>query len=153
MLPVGTGRDLPGLAERCRHRQLEDLAGRHVELADLVDVALGEPDVAVGPDRDAVGSARGGQHGELGDHAARRDAAELVADRFGEPQVSVRPGDDRVRTAVGRRDRELGDDLREQRLAEGRGGEEGCEDAGGTDEAAHGVDSWRAVAPRIGVPH
>src|SRR5581483_3110675 len=62
---------------------------------DLGRAVLGEPQVPVRADGDALGGAALGQ-AELGQTAGRRESADLGRPLLGEPHVPVRPGDDAV---------------------------------------------------------
>src|SRR5439155_23129679 len=77
--------------------------------ADLVAEALGEPQVAVGTQGDAIWIAARRGDGELGEHPRRSDPPDLVAAELDEPQVAVGAGRDVVRVAGRRGDAELGE--------------------------------------------
>src|SRR6266567_4751287 len=62
---------------------------------------LGEPQVAVRPDRDALRPATGRGNGECGEAARGGDAPDGVPLERGEPQVAVRPGRDELRPVQG----------------------------------------------------
>src|SRR5437870_194410 len=82
-------------------------SGRRTDYPDLVAADLSEPQVAIGPGRDAVGAAVGRGDGEFGKGPRGGDPADLVAAVLGEPQVAVGPGRDAIRLA-GRGDGEFG---------------------------------------------
>ena len=75
-------------------RELGDRARRR-DPPDPVAAVLGEPEVAVGPGRDAQRvDCRGDAGRELGHRARRRDPPDPIAAVLGEPQVAVGPGRD-----------------------------------------------------------
>src|SRR6266568_2778654 len=98
---------LPALrsaAAACPHALLRG------DAPDLVPIELGEPEVAIGPGRDALrfATARGDE--ELPrDDACGGDAPDLVPLGLGEPEVAIGPGRDAQRLAIGRGNVELGD--------------------------------------------
>src|SRR6266699_611124 len=73
--------------------------------------SLDEPEVAIGPCRDAIRAAIRRQDRELGQFVivSRADAPDVVATELSEPEVTIGPSRDASRLALGRRDRELGD--------------------------------------------
>ncbi len=81
------------------------------QLPDLVAKPLGEPEVAIGPCRDAIRAAIRRRDRELGQFVivSRADAPDVVATELSEPEVAIGPCRDASRLALGRRDRELGD--------------------------------------------
>src|SRR5207302_2039335 len=72
-----------------RQAERRDQRPRH-DPTDLAGAVLGEPDVPVRAERDALGVAAGGGDRELGHLAQPRDTADLVGRSLGEPQVPVR---------------------------------------------------------------
>src|SRR6266702_4819145 len=85
---------------------------------NLVPLGLGEPQVAIGPDRDALRPATGRGNGECGEAARGGEAPDGVPLERGEPQVAVRPGRDELRPVQGRwggesRDAAIGSDTPE----------------------------------------
>ena len=76
------------------------------DAADLAGVGLGKPDIAVGPDQNAVGTCVGCGHREQRDLAAHGGAADLVGLLGAKPHVAVGPpGDpDRHRARLGDRE-------------------------------------------------
>ena len=54
-----------------------------------ISLTLGEPDIAVRPENDAVGTGFHGRHGELGDRPVQGDASDAVAFLLGEPEIAV----------------------------------------------------------------
>src|SRR5581483_7215599 len=90
-----------------KDRRSASLNGGQVETADLVGRHLGEPDVAVGPGRDAVDVAVRCPHGILRHRSRGRDASDLVRCSFGEPEIAVGADDDVLHLCRGHRvDRE-----------------------------------------------
>jgi hypothetical protein len=79
------------------------------QLPDLVATRLGEPEVAIGPRRDAKRRAVGRRGGKLGDAATGGDAPDLVASGLGEPEVAIGPRRDARRRATRRRNSKLAD--------------------------------------------
>src|SRR6266567_554760 len=82
---------------------------------NLVDLELGEPEVAIRPDRDALRQAARCGDEEFGEAATGGETPDLVAGPLGEPQVAVRPDRDALRPVPGRwggesRDAAIGSD-------------------------------------------
>src|SRR5215469_11974148 len=90
----------------------EDVGGSHAvtlpgarslaraDAANLAHILLGEPDVAIRPDRDTLRPALGSGGEEPGDkEACRGDAPDEVAILLGEPKVAIRPARDGMRRA------------------------------------------------------
>src|SRR5581483_8002197 len=90
--------------------ELRDLS-RGRDAADVRRAVLGEPQVAVRADGDALGGARRCRQLELGERAGRGQPADLRLPLFGEPEVAVRSGHHPVglrRRRGAERDGELG---------------------------------------------
>ena len=101
---VGAGRDV-------RARGRDRLVGRgQGDLPDVVAAILGEPEVAIGPGRDAKGTARGRGDGQLGHDPTGGDLSDVVRAILGEPEVAIGPGRDADGKTPGRGDGELGHD-------------------------------------------
>jgi hypothetical protein len=82
------------------------------QLPDLVAKGLGEPELAMGPRRDANREAVGRRDRKLGQFVlgSGADAPDLIATELSEPEIAIGPRRDEIRPAARRRDRELGDD-------------------------------------------
>src|SRR5947209_6228764 len=77
--------------------------------SDPISLVLREPQVAVGPKRDAGRQAVGRRHVVLDDRPAWRDSADSIAGAFGEPEIPVRTRGDDEGAAEGIGDLVLGD--------------------------------------------
>ena len=89
---------------------------------DHVGEALGEPEVAIGAERDAVRATLCVWERELPQFAGRLHPSDHTTVGLGEPDVPVRASDDRVRAAFRDRKRELRDRPRGSRLGRGSRG-------------------------------
>jgi len=89
-------RDSPAVRSAAAACPLALLRG---DASNLAHILLGEPDVAIRPDCDALRSAIGRGGAEPGEAAAGRDAPDDVPNLLGEPEIATRAARDAPRRA------------------------------------------------------